>query len=94
MAKKFQAGRGYTKKDWDEVSDNPALTKAQLRAGKPFAEAFPDLAKKIGRGPQKAPTKQPATIRLDADVLASYRGTGPGWQGRINADLRKARKLG
>ena len=32
-------------------------------------------------------------LRLDADVLAAYRKTGDGWQTRINADLRKARKL-
>ena len=28
-----------------------------------------------------------------ADVVAAYRRTGDGWQTRINADLRKARKL-
>jgi uncharacterized protein (DUF4415 family) len=34
------------------------------------------------------------TIRLDADVLESYRALGPGWQTQVNADLRRARKLG
>jgi uncharacterized protein (DUF4415 family) len=33
------------------------------------------------------------TMRPDADVLESYRALGPGWQTRINADLRRARKL-
>ncbi|HLY88978.1 MAG TPA: BrnA antitoxin family protein [Acetobacteraceae bacterium] len=28
-------------------------------------------------------------IRLDADVLAFFRASGPGWQSRINAALRK-----
>ena len=37
--------------------------------------------------------KQAVKLRLDADVLAAYRKTGDGWQTRINADLRKARKL-
>jgi uncharacterized protein (DUF4415 family) len=32
-------------------------------------------------------------MRLEADVLESYRALGPGWQTQINADLRRARKL-
>lgn len=34
--------------------------------------------------------KQQVTLRLDADVLEKFRTSGPGWQGRINAALRKA----
>jgi uncharacterized protein (DUF4415 family) len=45
-----------------------------------------------GRPPLPNP-KQAVKLRLDADVLAAYRKTGAGWQTRINADLRKARKL-
>ena len=45
------------------------------------------------RGPQKAPTKQLVSLRLDPDVLAHFRATGPGWQSRINAALRKAAGL-
>jgi uncharacterized protein (DUF4415 family) len=37
--------------------------------------------------------KEAIKLRLDADVLEAYRETGDGWQTRINADLRKARKL-
>jgi uncharacterized protein (DUF4415 family) len=42
------------------------------------------------RGPQKAPTKEQVTLRIDRDVLARFRATGPGWQRRINAALKKA----
>ncbi|MGR6328807.1 BrnA antitoxin family protein [Sphingomonas sp. XXL09] len=42
------------------------------------------------RGAQVAPTKQQVTLRLDRDVLAKFRATGPGWQARINAALRAA----
>lgn len=42
------------------------------------------------RGLQLAPTKQQVTLRLDRDVLAKFRGTGPGWQARINAVLKAA----
>lgn len=42
------------------------------------------------RGAQKAPIKQQITLRLDRDVVAKYRATGPGWQARINAALKAA----
>lgn len=42
------------------------------------------------RGAQATPTKQQVTLRLDPDVLAKFRATGPGWQARINAALRAA----
>lgn len=38
--------------------------------------------------------KATVTIRLDPDVVASYKSLGTGWQTKINDDLRKARKLG
>jgi uncharacterized protein (DUF4415 family) len=42
------------------------------------------------RGPQKAPTKTPVSIRIDTDLVERLRATGPGWQGRVNEALRKA----
>jgi len=41
------------------------------------------------RGPQKAPTKVPTTIRFDADVLAALKSTGRGWQTRVNDAMRE-----
>jgi uncharacterized protein (DUF4415 family) len=46
-----------------------------------------------GRPPLGAAPKEPVTMRLDADVLESYRELGAGWQAQVNADLRRARKL-
>lgn len=44
-----------------------------------------------GRGRPAAPTKRPTlNMRVDADVLAAFKATGPGWQTRINALLRDA----
>jgi uncharacterized protein (DUF4415 family) len=81
----------YTQEDWDEVSNAPESTDAELARAKPFAEVFPDLAKSIARrGPQKAPTKVPVSIRLAPDVLAALKATGPGWQSRVSELLRKA----
>ena len=36
------------------------------------------------------PVKHPVTIRLDADVLAWLRASGPGYQTKINQLLRNA----
>jgi uncharacterized protein (DUF4415 family) len=33
-------------------------------------------------------------MRVDADVLAAFKATGPGWQTRINAVLRHAVERG
>jgi len=41
------------------------------------------------RGAQKAPTKEQVSMRLDADLLAALRASGPGWQGRVNGILRE-----
>ena len=35
------------------------------------------------------PVKKPVTIRIDEDVLAWFRGQGPGYQTRINKLLRR-----
>jgi uncharacterized protein (DUF4415 family) len=37
--------------------------------------------------------KRQITLRLDADVLDSFRAEGTGWQSRINDALRRARGL-
>ena len=84
-------------KDWDDA-DSPPLTGEELAGMRPLREIFPDLSeyaarrKRGQRGPQKAPTKKPVTIRVDRDVLASYKATGPGWQSRMNDALRRAAK--
>ena len=64
------------------VKSLPASLKAKLKAVN-------------RRGSQKAPTKELISIRLSRDVLASYRATGPGWQGRIDEALKRslARKV-
>lgn len=48
------------------------------------------LRKAGERGPQKAPTKQLVSLRLSPEVLAHYKGGGPGWQTRIDQTLKRA----
>lgn len=92
----FQSGRGYSENDWQDVSDNPEWDDQDQANAKPFTEFFPEISKKmqqnLGGRPKKETPKQAISIRLDADVLAKFRATGPGWQSRIN-EILKAAKL-
>ena len=69
----------------DKDGEVRELTAADFRAMKPL-DQFPELVKLIRgrgeRGPQKTPTKQQVTLRLDKDVLERFRSTGSGWQKR------------
>ena len=78
-------------------ADNPEITDAQAAQARPFAEAFPELAASLrrSRGPQKAPTKQLVSLRVDSETVEAFKATGPGWQTRMNDVLRTAaRTLG
>jgi uncharacterized protein (DUF4415 family) len=95
MAKTRKAGKGYDKADWQAVSDNPKLTDEQISRAMPFAEALPELAGSIrrGRGPNKAPTKKLVSLRLSGEVIEKYKAGGPGWQSRIDQDLRRINRI-
>ncbi len=71
--------------------DNPEWTeedfaKARLASELPahILAAFPRT-----RGPQKAATKVPVSIRLSPEVVDHFKAGGPGWQKRIDEALRK-----
>jgi uncharacterized protein (DUF4415 family) len=89
----------FTPADLVEVSDSPELSDGDLALAQPFALQFPELAVALEaerrlRGRPKASTpKISTTLRLDPDVLAHFRATGPGWQSRINAALRRSADL-
>jgi len=51
--KEFQPRNGYSKEDWDVVSDNPPLTDEELASLRPFAEVFPEMAAAIKRATGK-----------------------------------------
>ena len=78
----------------DEDGEVRELTAEDFRTMKRL-DHFPELARLVRgqgeRGPQKAPTKQQVTLRLDRDVLQRFRATGAGWQSRINEALKKSK---
>ena len=81
----------------DKSGEVRELTREDIRAMRPAVEVLPpDLLanlpkRKPGqRGPQRAPVKKKISLRVDAEVLAYYKATGPGWQGRVNEALKKA----
>jgi uncharacterized protein (DUF4415 family) len=80
----------------DKGGEVRELTRADLKEFRSAKAALPpDLAaalpkRKPGqRGPQKKPTKEQITLRLDRDVVEHFKSGGTGWQSRINAALRR-----
>jgi uncharacterized protein (DUF4415 family) len=81
----------------DKSGEVRELARKDIRAMRSAAEVLPaDLLailpkrKRGERGPQKTPTKEQVTLRLDPDVLAFFKQRGPGWQTRINEALKKS----
>jgi uncharacterized protein (DUF4415 family) len=74
------------------------LTDHEIKQLRPAREFFAErgipmpVPRPVGR-PKATTTKVPVTMRLDADVLAYFKSTGPGWQTRMGEVLaREARK--
>ncbi len=79
----------FTDENWNDPDDAPKLTQTWAKE----ADAY--LGKTLVRRgrPKLEQTKQHVSLRLDPDVLASFKASGPGWQARINEALRKAAHL-
>lgn len=77
--------------------DAPEATDEQLAQAKPFGEAFPALAdamrKNVGGRPKSENPKVAVSLRLDQEIVARFKATGPGWQTRMNDALRDAAGL-
>lgn len=77
--------------------DSPELTPEQIRRMRPLREVDPEFVKAVeelrkrGRPPLEHPKVQ-VTLRLDEDIVRAFKEDGPGWQGRINDELKKTVK--
>jgi uncharacterized protein (DUF4415 family) len=76
--------------------DSNELSDSFLNNSKPASEFFDKktystlLALKKTRGRPKIDSPKVFTaIRLDADLVKTFKGTGKGWQTRVNAALRQ-----
>lgn len=78
---------GWDDDDLPEWTDDQFRRGAVYKGGKLIRPADGTLTK-AGR-PKSADPKKQVTLRLDSAVLEKFRATGPGWQSRINAELRK-----
>lgn len=72
-----------------DSDDAPKLTQAWADG----ADAYVGTTL-VRRGrPRQERTKKHVSLRLDPDVVESFKAGGPGWQGRINDALRKVAQL-
>ena len=74
--------------------DAPEATDEQLGQAKPFTDVFPALAdamrKNVGGRPKSENPKVAVSLRLDQEIVARFKASGPGWQTRMNNALREA----
>lgn len=83
-----------TRRTWVDPDDAPELTddfleRAAIKTGDVVIRPAQGTLTRRGRPRLERPKRQ-VTVRLDSDLVDKLRGTGPGWQSRINAMLRKA----
>src|SRR3982074_2229671 len=91
---KSSSGGSTKRKPWVDPDDAPEITDELLDRVWDSAEIRDgDRVIRRGRPPLGAKAKGVVTMRLDADVLESYRALGAGCQTQVNAYLRRARKL-
>ena len=86
-----------TNQDWIDPDDAPELTddflnRAAIKKGDVVIRPAQGTLTRRGRPKLERPKRQ-VTVRLDDDLVERLRATGPGWQSRINAILRKAENI-
>lgn len=88
---------GYTKQDWDTVSDTSPLTEEEIKSLRPAKDVLPPaFFKELEKGratrgrPRIENPKEAVTLRLDPDVVAKFKAKGKNWRANMNEALRKA----
>ena len=72
--------------DWDRVD---AMDDKDIDVAEHPEWTDKDFAVAKRQGPQKAPKKEPVSIRLSPEVVAYFKSTGKGWQTRLDDVLRE-----
>jgi uncharacterized protein (DUF4415 family) len=81
--------RSRRRRGWVDPDDAPELTADYFKRADVYRG---DKLIRRGRPPSEYP-KEAIKLRIDPDVLEHFRATGPGWQTRINAALRRVAGL-
>ena len=74
---------------WNDPDQAPKLT--DVWAAEADAYRGKTLVRR-GR-PKLEQPKRHVSLRLDHDVIESFKASGPGWQSRVNEALRRAARL-
>jgi uncharacterized protein (DUF4415 family) len=69
--------------------DNPEWTGRDVARAVGFEGLPSALQGKLRGRPKSVETKERITIRLSPEVLEAFRGTGAGWQTKIDAVLKE-----
>ena len=69
----------------EEYEELPELTDEMMNRAVRMVDGQP-----VPDDLEHAASQHQVTLRLDADVIARFRASGPGWQDRVNAILRDA----
>lgn len=86
----MNAKQRATQPAWTDPDDAPELDDEFFERATLY-----DGDRVVRRGRPPLPVRRPTlNMRIDADVLAALKATGPGWQTRINALLREAVEQG
>ncbi len=81
-----------TEQHTEGLDDNPEWTSTDFADARSAEQVHhPDVAALLVRSPT---AWEDVALELDADVLAKFRATGPGWEARINDALRAADPMG
>ena len=81
---KLDSSVGVPDEELPELTDEMLDRAVQMEGGVIVA-----MPRRRGRPPGSG-KKEAIKVRIDKDILGYFRATGPGWQTRINAALRKS----
>ena len=75
--------------------DNPEWTAEDFARARRAKEVLPPklydaLVRRSRERQRQEASRKLVSVRLDSEVVEKFRSSGPGWQGRVNAALRKA----
>jgi uncharacterized protein (DUF4415 family) len=72
--------------------ENPEMTEESLKRSIPAKQFFAERGLPMPGRPKSEAPKVSVSLRLDPEVVAGFKASGPGWQTRMNAVLAESLK--